>query len=114
MKCPQREVGVHDEEGKFYYESAECLKEKCEWWDEVLELCAPIALNTALLAMGNVLSMIQTELCLSRYTFRCRDCGLTITRSASEGVALPADWIRTEQVDGKYIMLCAVCSNLEK
>ena len=40
MKCPLREVGVHDEEGKFYYESADCLKEECAWWIEGDQCCA--------------------------------------------------------------------------
>ena len=114
MKCPLSFRLTTDEKSLVKIESVDCIKEECALWDEYVESCGVLMIAFRLQYIVDVLAMIQTELCLSKYTFRCRDCGLTITWSVSEGAALPADWTRTEQIDGKYIMLCDVCSNLEK
>ena len=109
MKCPLFIIG--DKRTQLGEESdyGECLGTECGWWDAALELCAPVALNTALLAMGNVLGQIHTELCLSRVTFTCHDCGLRITRANLAGEGFPVGWIKVTHVDGRGIWLCDSC-----
>jgi len=62
MKCPLREVGVHDEEGKFYYESADCLKEECAWWVKASGSCAMEAIPRIIGYVGAELKTIKEKM----------------------------------------------------
>jgi len=62
MKCPLMGLGNWPTGHKLEFVLADCLREKCAWWDPANGCCAPIALNQILVAIGNVLGRIHTEL----------------------------------------------------
>ncbi|KKN22390.1 hypothetical protein LCGC14_0915820 [marine sediment metagenome] len=110
MKCPLRFIGqeldvLRPPETRFI-----CLKEGCAWWDEAAEKCAVAVIPRLLLTTGSILGQIHDRLRLSKYRYRCHDCGVTIERTIPGEFSTPGHWTRKEQVDGKHVWLCDLCS----
>ncbi len=114
MKCPfmiaNVPLAMKEEEPTI----GDCLKEECAWWNENLGTCDPTGLTTYFIALGSVVGRIHDELCLSKHTYRCHYCGVTIERTASGGSTTPGSWTRAEQLDGKFAWLCDQCSDQGK
>ena len=110
MKCPLFVQVIELKGGLFDSQAMNCLGENCAWWDTSDKTCCVLSLDGDLSRIGTLLSMLHKEICLSKYTYRCHDCGLTIEATPGDAPELPHGWTRPEQVDGKLIMLCQRCS----
>ncbi len=109
MKCPLIKNVLEIETGETKQDLVDCLKEECACWSPLSECCSVRDLPGILIALGNVLGRIHDELCLSKYTYRCHYCGVTIERTEAGGFKVPAGWIRFELVDGRHVWICELC-----
>lgn len=109
MKCPMQTLIKQGVGTNQWVEFFECIRKDCAWWDLVQDKCAIVALSSILTAIGAVLGRIHDEIALSRYTYRCHYCGVTIERKASDEFNTPLNWTLREEVDGHYNWYCAHC-----
>ena len=58
MKCPLLSVGAYADSSQSAYESMDCLKEECAWWDEENSQCCPQTIVSTLEILNNQLLAI--------------------------------------------------------
>lgn len=114
MKCPLMLKEWKPSPEFKQWEPLDCFNEECGFWDENGGRCSVVQISRLLHAIGMTLGRISIDDNMARYTFRCRDCGLTIMLGPGDPGDMPTGWTRNEQVDGKMIMLCEACSSRGK
>ena len=111
MKCPIRMLSHQAAFVGDYGETLDCLGEECAWWTPLSSCCSIRDLPGILIAAGNVLGLICSELRHTKYRYTCHRCGLIIEKTAAGETKEPDGWTIFEQVDGRHVWICGRCQD---